>query len=117
MDSAFKEFENKIASLNNNLGTVPQWDQLSDTEHQQMADTLKPAFAVDMETGKITFDQSALSACPKVLRAAAGAAKAMSIWQAIMPGWQRLIRWEILSRVICNLLPNDIPKQIAPLIT
>ncbi|CRL43596.1 Cell invasion protein SipD [Sodalis glossinidius str. 'morsitans'] len=75
MDSAFKEFENKIASLNNNLGTVPQWDQLSDTEHQQMADTLKPAFAVDMETGKITFDQSALSACPKSPSGGSGSGK------------------------------------------
>lgn len=64
MSDAFTAFKEKIASLNNNLGTVPQWDQLSATERQQMADTLKPAFAVDMETGKITFDQSALSACP-----------------------------------------------------
>lgn len=64
MSDAFTAFKEKIASLNNNLGTVPQWDQLSATERQQMADTLKPAFAVDMTTGKITFDQSALNACP-----------------------------------------------------
>lgn len=75
MDSAFKEFEEKIASLNNNLGTVPRWDQLSDTERQQMADTLKPAFAVDMSTGKITFDQSALSACPKNPSGGSGSGK------------------------------------------
>ncbi|RLR17899.1 IpaD/SipD/SspD family type III secretion system needle tip protein [Sodalis-like symbiont of Bactericera trigonica] len=75
MDPAFKEFENKIASLNNNLDTVPQWDQLSDTERQQMADTLKPAFSVDMETGKITLDQSALSACPKSPSGGSGSGK------------------------------------------
>ncbi|WP_084790108.1 IpaD/SipD/SspD family type III secretion system needle tip protein [Candidatus Sodalis sp. SoCistrobi] len=65
MDTAFTEFASTIDGLDKNLGTVPQWDQLSATERQQMAATLKPAFAVDMTTGKITFDRSALTGCPK----------------------------------------------------
>ncbi|WP_406705652.1 IpaD/SipD/SspD family type III secretion system needle tip protein [Sodalis sp.] len=75
MSKAFQDFKDKINSLNDNLGTVPQWDQLSETERQQMADTLKPAFAVDMSTGKISFNQDALNACPTSPSGASGSGK------------------------------------------
>lgn len=75
MSEAFQEFKDKINRLNDNLGTVPQWDQLSETERQQMADTLKPAFAVDMSTGKISFNQDALNACPTRPSGASGSGK------------------------------------------
>lgn len=54
MNSGYNNFYNKLVSIENSLGSIKNWGQMSSEERESMVATLEPAFKVD--NGKIWFN-------------------------------------------------------------
>ncbi|HBA9513593.1 TPA: IpaD/SipD/SspD family type III secretion system needle tip protein [Escherichia coli] len=56
LDKAAKIFEDFCTNEQSTLGSVPHWDNLNAVQRKSMEETLKPAFKVNADTGKVTFN-------------------------------------------------------------
>jgi invasin D len=61
MQNGYKKFQDEVDAID--LGSVKNWDQMSDAEKQTMKTTLQPAFNVD-SSGKISFNLDQYNAAP-----------------------------------------------------
>ncbi|WKX25747.1 IpaD/SipD/SspD family type III secretion system needle tip protein [Tatumella ptyseos] len=65
MVNGYREFEQVRLELENNLGKVKSWEQLTENDKKNWVTTLSPAFNVDEKSGEITFNLEQFSNMPK----------------------------------------------------
>ena len=58
MHEGYSLFDKEVARLNNELGSVKGWSNMTDDAKQSMITTLEPAFEVDSSNGNITFNMN-----------------------------------------------------------
>jgi invasin D len=102
MKEGYDKFNDAVNDMD--LGSVANWNEMTDAQKASMTATLEPAFKVDQSSGKISFTSINITPGPII--------QAMAVEKCLLPatrhGWRHLTPLAPGCKVICSHSPSDI---------